>query len=264
MRFAIVDDSSEDRSELKSYILSYLSEHNIMAELSEFESAESFLFACKRESFQVVFLNIYMKEKSGMEAAQELFSSGKSPKIIFLSSSTEFFRQSYAVHAVYYLVKPIVPEEFELAMQFLEIHNSYDVPLLKFRQNNVERSVPTEKILYIDVQDHTTQIHTTEETISLSVPFRQLTEPLEQDERFLCCLRGVIVNMQHILGMEDNLFRLDHGISIPVNIRKKKQIGEIWRSYYYAHMGITVYEKQILQYNKIIPDIRCFIGTGFL
>lgn len=172
-----------------------------------------------------------------MEAAQEIFSSGKSLKIIFLSSSTEFFRQSYAVRAVYYLVKPIVPEEFELAMQFLEIQDSYAVPFLKFRQNNVERSIPTEKILYIDVQNHTTRIHTTEETISLSVSFRQLTEPLEQDERFLCCIRGVIVNMQHILGMEDNVFRLNHGIRIPVNIRKKKQIGEIWRSYYYAHMG---------------------------
>ena len=237
MKFAITDDSYEDRCEIKSYICSYLSEHNITAEISEFDSAESFLSAWESESFQVVFLDIYMKEKSGMEAAQELFSSGKSPKIIFLSSSTEFFRQSYAVRAVYYLVKPIVPEEFELAMQFLEIQDSYAVPFLKFKQNNVERSIPTEKILYIDVQDHTTRIHTTEETISLSVSFRQLTEPLEQDERFLCCIRGVIVNMQHILGMEDNVFRLNHGIRIPVNIRKKKQIGEIWRSYYYAHMG---------------------------
>lgn len=237
MKFAIADDSYEDRCELKSYICSYLSEHNITAEISEFDSAESFLSAWESESFQVVFLDIYMKEKSGMEAAQELFSSGKSPKIIFLSSSTEFFRQSYAVRAVYYLVKPIVPEEFELAMQFLEIQDSYVVPFLKFKQNNVERSIPTEKILYIDVQDHTTRIHTTEETISLSVSFRQLTEPLEQDERFLCCIRGVIVNMQHILGMEDNVFRLEHGIRLPVNIRKKKQIGEIWRSYYYAHMG---------------------------
>ncbi|MGN0613473.1 MAG: LytR/AlgR family response regulator transcription factor [Porcipelethomonas sp.] len=130
MRFAIADDSAQDRAELISYIRAYLSEHNITAELSEFDSAESFLAAFRNQTFQVVFLDIYMKEKSGMEAAQELFASGNSPKIIFLSGSTEFFRQSYAVHAVYYLVKPVVPEEFELAMQFLELQNQYDVPVL--------------------------------------------------------------------------------------------------------------------------------------
>ncbi|MGN0592054.1 MAG: LytR/AlgR family response regulator transcription factor [Ruminococcus sp.] len=243
MKFAIVDDSSEDRAFLKSYICSYLSKHSVPAELLEFESAEAFLSASHTQSFQVVFLDIYMQGRSGMDVAQELFSSGNSPKIIFLSSSTEFFRQSYAVHAVYYLVKPIVPEEFELAMQFLELEASYAVPFLKFTQNHVERCIPTEKILYIDVQNHTTRIHTTEETISLSVSFHQLTESLEQDERFLCCIRGIIVNMQHILGMENNLFLLPNGIRIPINIRRKKQISETWRKYFYAHMGEMNHEK---------------------
>ncbi|MGN1403086.1 MAG: LytR/AlgR family response regulator transcription factor [Ruminococcus sp.] len=237
MKFAIVDDSLEDRAALRAYIRSYLSERHIIVELSEFSSAEAFLTANQTEQFQVVFLDIYMQGKSGMDVAQELFASGNSPKLIFLSSSTEFFRQSYAVHAVYYLVKPIVPEEFELAMRFLEIQPAYAVPYLNFTQNHVERSIPTEKILYIDVQDHTTRIHTTEEVIPLSVSFRQLTESLEQDERFLLCIRGILVNMQHILGMEDNLFRLPQGIQIPINIRNKKQIGETWRAYFYAHMG---------------------------
>ena len=48
MKFAIADDSYEDRCELKSYICSYLSEHNITAEISEFDSAESFLSAWER------------------------------------------------------------------------------------------------------------------------------------------------------------------------------------------------------------------------
>lgn len=90
MKFAIADDSYEDRCELKSYICSYLSEHNITAEISEFDSAESFLSAWESESFQVVFLDIYMKEKSGMEAAQELFSSGRVRKSFFFPAVLNF------------------------------------------------------------------------------------------------------------------------------------------------------------------------------
>ena len=112
MTFAIVDDSADDREALKKQLLPYLTQNHFSAEITEFENAEEFLLAASQKTFSVVFLDIYMKEKTGMDVAQELFNSGCNSKLIFLSSSTDFFRQSYAVHAVYYLVKPIVPEEF--------------------------------------------------------------------------------------------------------------------------------------------------------
>lgn len=144
MTFAIVDDSADDREALKKQLLPYLTQNHFSAEITEFENAEEFLLAASQKTFSVVFLDIYMKEKTGMDVAQELFNSGCNSKLIFLSSSTDFFRQSYAVHAVYYLVKPIVPEEFRLAMQFLKLRPEYDVPFLEIVHNNVSRTIPTE------------------------------------------------------------------------------------------------------------------------
>lgn len=236
MTFAIVDDSTDDREALKKQLLPYLTQNHFSAEITEFENAEEFLLAASQKTFSVVFLDIYMKEKTGMDVAQELFNSGCNSKLIFLSSSTDFFRQSYAVHAVYYLVKPIVPEEFRLAMQFLKLRPEYDVPFLEIVHNNVSRTIPTEQILYLEVQNHTTTIYTLEETIHLSVPFRELAEKLEQDERFLRCIRGILVNMQHIRGMGKNVFYLPNDIQVPVNIRHQKQIGDTWRAYLYSHM----------------------------
>ena len=226
MNIALVDDSAADRNSLKLYLHVYLKKHRITAELEEFTCAEEYLEAAQHRTFDVVFLDIYMKQKTGMDAARELFAAGSRTKLIFLSSSTDFLRQSYSVRAVYYLVKPIVPEEFEQAMQFLEIV-----------QENVPRSIPTEKILYIDVQGHTTVIHTETECISLAVSFGKLTASLEADERFLPCIRGILVNMQHIQDMDGNLFRLSNGETLPINIRNKKKIGELWRTYLYDQMA---------------------------
>ena len=131
----------------------------------------------------------------------------------------------------------IVPEEFEQAMQFLELQPDYAVPFLEIVQENVPRSIPTEKILYIDVQGHTTVIHTETECISLAVSFGKLTASLEADERFLPCIRGILVNMQHIQDMDGNLFRLSNGETLPINIRNKKKIGELWRTYLYDQMA---------------------------
>lgn len=122
-------------------------------------------------------------------------------------------------------------------MQFLELQPDYAVPFLEIVQENVPRSIPTEKILYIDVQGHTTVIHTETECISLAVSFGKLTASLEADERFLPCIRGILVNMQHIQDMDGNLFRLSNGETLPINIRNKKKIGEQWRTYLYDQMA---------------------------
>ena len=237
MNIALVDDSAADRNSLKLYLHVYLKKHRITAELEEFTCAEEYLEAAQHRTFDVVFLDIYMKQKTGMDAARELFAAGSRTKLIFLSSSTDFLWQSYSVRAVYYLVKPIVPEEFEQAMQFLELQPDYAVPFLEIVQENVPRSIPTEKILYIDVQGHTTVIHTETECISLAVSFGKLTASLEADERFLPCIRGILVNMQHIQDMDGNLFRLSNGETLPINIRNKKKIGELWRTYLYDQMA---------------------------
>lgn len=237
MNIALVDDSAADRNCLRSYLQAYLEQHCITAELEEFTCAEEYLEAAKQRTFEVVFLDIYMKQKTGMDAAKELFSAGSPTKLIFLSSSTDFLRQSYSVRAVYYLVKPIVPEEFEQAMQFLELQPDVAVPFLEIVQENVSRSIPTGKILYIDVKGHTTVIHTETEQIALGVSFKKLIAPLEADERFLMCIRGILVNIQHIQEMDGNLFRLSNGETVPINIRNKKKIGELWRTYLYDQIA---------------------------
>lgn len=236
MKFAILDDSSSDRNALKSYLFKYMEKHHISAQISEFSSAEQFLEISSDEKFTVIFLDIYMKNKTGMDVAKELFSSGNNAKLIFLSNSTDYLRQSYSVRAVYYLVKPIVAEEFELAMRFLELKPEYDVPYLEIVHDGVKRKIPTEKIFYIDVYCHTTEIHTENNTISVSASFHQIVQPLEKDERFLKCIRGVIVNMQHIQDFNGNSFILSNGKTVPVSIRCKKKISETWRMFLYNHM----------------------------
>ncbi len=236
MKIAIVEDNQSDRAIIKSYVSLYMQEHGLSVEIMEYENAEEFLESHKKEKFRVAFLDIYMNGKTGMEAAQEIFSFGGRCGIIFISSSTEFFRQSYAVNAVYYLVKPIVEVEFRLAMKFLKLVPQYDVDFIQISHNGVERSIYTQDILYIDVQNHTTTVHTIDQSIKLNVSFYTLTNPLEVDRRFIKCIRGVIVNMQHIIGVDGNMFIMNNREKIPINIRNLKQITQKWRIYLYQQM----------------------------
>ena len=72
MQIAIVDDSAEDREELSACLENYMKKHQLDYTLTEFEDGENFLKAAAQVNFQLVFMDIYMENMDGMEAARRL------------------------------------------------------------------------------------------------------------------------------------------------------------------------------------------------
>ena len=72
MQIAIVDDRAEDREELSVCLENYMKKHQLDYTLTEFEDGENFLNAAAQVNFQLVFMDIYMENMDGMEAARRL------------------------------------------------------------------------------------------------------------------------------------------------------------------------------------------------
>ena len=66
----------------------------------------------KGTRFDIILLDVLMPGENGMAAAREIREYDSNVKIIFLTSSTEFAVESYAVDAWYYQLKPIRREDF--------------------------------------------------------------------------------------------------------------------------------------------------------
>lgn len=237
MEIAIVDDLQTDRDSLSNKVTEYLNHKNLPFLLTSFESAEAFLDHFIPNRFAIVFMDIYMEGMTGMEAAKEIYKRDRKCKIIFLTTSADYSLQSYSVHAVYYLIKPIQDEEFFQAMEFCELKNEYKVPFLKTLMNGEEKEIDTTQILYIDVYKRNICIHLLDGVIELKGNFSDITSPLEADNRFLICIRGLMVNMQHIARQEEEAFILNNGERLPINIRNRKSIGQTYRNYIFERMG---------------------------
>lgn len=236
MKIAIVDDIAQDRKILGNYLKNYMTQKQLSYKLVEFESGESFLDAFHPGIFFIVFLDIYMSGINGLETAKTIYKQDPNCHIIFLTASLEHAQQSYSVHAVYYLVKPIVQEQFWQAMDFCQITPQYQVPSLSVVSGNSTYNIPTEKILYIDYYHRITYIHFFNHTLKISSSFHKITDPLLSDERFLTCTRGVIVNMQHIEKVDDIFFIMDNGDRLQLSIRNKKTLTHTYRHYMFKHM----------------------------
>lgn len=236
IQIAIVDDINQDRQMIRNHLSTYMANEQISYELFEFENGEAFLSAFSPEKFSIVFLDIYMSGMDGMDIAKIIYKQDTKCHIIFLTTSLEHAQQSYSVHATYYLTKPIIPEQFQQAMGFCKLKPDYAVPYLFIVSGKQQYRIPTEKILYIEVQNHITYIHLTNQIIRVASSFHKVTEPLLSDERFLMCLRGIMVNMQHIEKLDGIFFVLDNGERIQINIRNRKLLGQTYRHYMFQHM----------------------------
>lgn len=236
MKIAIIDDSPADRQSLAEHLHTYKKTHKIACALQEFVCAEDFFKCFVPGAFDLVFLDIYMKEMDGMEAARKIYETDKHCKIIFLTVSMEHAQLSYSVHAVYYLMKPLDQTQFEQAMAFCNFRPENTVPFLSLEIDGVRQQIDTRQILYIDYQNRMVHIHFSKYALSLNKSFRDITSLLETDARFLTIFRGVMVNMQHIARHEDIFFVLDNGKRLQITIRSKKAIAQAYRNYVFSHM----------------------------
>lgn len=237
MNIAIVDDLIEDRYLIRKKIETYINEVNLDFKIYEFKSGEEFLKDFIPDFFTIVFLDIYMNKITGMDVAKEIYFKDKNCKIIFLTTTEGYSRQSYSVKAVYYLIKPIQHKEFNQAMDFCELKKTYESPKLTIISRGLDLNLNTDKILYIDIINRVTTIHLVGQTIPVNGTFSEITKPLKVDKRFLITVRGVMVNMQHIAKHSDSIFILNNGETIPINLRNKKEIGQCYRNYIFENMG---------------------------
>lgn len=103
MKAIIVDDERLARQELKSL----LAEHKDVEVIAECANAAEAKEKIAQMKPDVVFLDIQMPGKTGLELAQEL---SPVPELVFITAHDEFALRAFEVNALDYLLKPVQPD----------------------------------------------------------------------------------------------------------------------------------------------------------
>lgn len=222
MRIAIVDDLAVDRVRIRQQLELELTERGITAQLEEYDSGEAFQAAFEPGRFAVVFLDIYMKEMTGIEVGNLLYHNDPQCKIIFLTSSEEYIRESYSVRATYYLVKPYESKQLKQALDFC-FPEPEPADILAVHTRQGATVIPRQEIFYIEARGRYPHIHLKDRSIEVTDSFSDVVRPLVDDRRFFGCCRGIVVHLGRISTQQDNDFIMENEQRVPISRRLKPE-----------------------------------------
>ena len=106
MKIAIVDDDKKQQNALYKAVSAWTTENHQAANFLAYNSGEEFVKALDDKEFDIVFMDIYMEEMTGIDAAKILREHNLNTLLIFLTTSQDHMVQAFPCHAFDYLFKP--------------------------------------------------------------------------------------------------------------------------------------------------------------
>ena len=159
MRIAICDDEKSYIEKIKKDIKSFQTHENEF-EFSEFESGEEFIAEFSNDKYDLLILDIEMKDLNGLQTAEFIRQLDKNVILIFMTGYDKFVYQGYEVKAFRYILKnqpePIYFKQLSDTIQEYYRNKKY----IKVIDDGIEKELLTVDILYIEVYSHQIVIHT--------------------------------------------------------------------------------------------------------
>lgn len=151
MYIAVCDDQAEDREILADYLHIWQKERRTILRYKTFRNAAELLDAAERERFTLYLLDVMMPGTDGLAAAREVRSFDTAADIVFLTSSPGFAYESYGVHALDYLLKPIRAEVLFPILDRLALQEQKPQDGFTLKCGSALIRVPFSQLVYVEV-----------------------------------------------------------------------------------------------------------------
>ena len=241
-RTIVLDDEPLARQTLR-LLLAREEDFAIVAECGH--GAEG-IDAIRRESPDVLFLDVQMPEVDGFEVLRRL-EPGAVPIVIFVTAFDRYALQAFEHHALDYLLKPFSDERFALVIgrtrarlrerTFASMAGRLSKLLsataperrqLVVRDGGRTVVVPHADIVWIEAEDYCARIHLRGRTLLVRESLRALADSLAHGE-FVRVHRSAIANVACIRAIEpvasgDQRLTLDDGTVLKVSRTHRAEV----------------------------------------
>ena len=219
----IVDDEPLARELIQLYV----SRLTGWTTLAQCRSVAETYEALYQNAVDVIFLDINMPDKTGIEFLSTLKNP---PYVVFTTAYAEYAAKAFDLKAADYLVKPITEERFREAVEKIErLLQSSDAALshpeadhVFLKQDSRLVKVLFDEILYVEALKDFSKIFLKDRTLLASAHLK-LMEDMLPASRFIRIHRSYIVALNKISALQGNVVEIGKQ-ELPVGTTYKEEL----------------------------------------
>lgn len=230
MRIAIVDDNTNEQERLSGIIEEWSRERSVHTEIDLFSSGEDFCRVIGDKIYTLLFMDIIMDGKNGIEAAKKLRESRTDTLLVFVTSSTEFMAAAFPCHAFDYVIKPYEKERISEVMDEVQRTVGKAGDYIEINSEKLTRRIIVSDILYVYSDSNYCIIHTKSGEQRVRISFTQLAKKLMSYPSFMEVGRGTAVNFDNTSHLSDTACVMINGDCVPVSRRRIKSVEKAFLS----------------------------------
>ncbi|WP_034444737.1 LytR/AlgR family response regulator transcription factor [Butyrivibrio sp. AE2032] len=213
---AICDDEKSSAAQAAELLEKYRKAHEgLEIRADVFYSSLDLLGAMEKQIYDIYLLDIYIDKINGIELAEAIRNKNEDAQIIFMTSSNAFYKEAFRIHAVHYLEKPILEEEFFDAMDRVCTQEE-EAKFLTFRESGEVHRVQLDDILYIESQDHYKRIVLSDDCFLIRSTLQPLIDELDRPYFYVLGTKSII-NLKRVLKITKDYVAMEDGkeFSVP-------------------------------------------------
>jgi len=229
LKCLIVDDEQLARDMLEGYA-SRIPEMEVIAKCKSGAEAQIYL---SKNNIELLFLDIQMPNKTGIEFLQELNTP---PKVIFTTAYSDYAVEGYALQVVDYLLKPIGFERFKKAFnkakdlflmeekaQAFEDGHTFESRLILVKEGHNHHQILLKEIIFVAAMREYVQYHTSKGKL-MELQSLSSVEKSLPDSHFIRIHRSYLVAKSAVKGHKQNKLLLHNDITLPLGKTYKQQV----------------------------------------
>lgn len=211
IKVAIIEDEIQYQEDLKNELQKFFNANELFPVFYIFSSAIEF-FDSNFYIFDCIFLDVNMPGCDGISAAKQIRSKLIEVPIIFVTSLAQYAIKGYEVQALDYLLKPVTYAALNLRLKKLVtiLKKSVDSTYF-FKNKTIEKRIPINDILYIEVNKHTLFFHLKNEILKTTGSLSKVMDALPNNQ-FALCNQCYFVNLRQVKSVSG--YELDLGSEI--------------------------------------------------
>ena len=228
LQIAICEDDKDEQK----ILVSLIKKSSFSSRILIFENGETFLKTYQSGIYDLIFMDIYMTDISGIDIVKTIRKKDKEVPIAFTTISKDHALDGYRLCVDRYIEKPIQKGMIDEVLNFA-FQKKYNRPKILIVSHGKEISIPISQLMYVEQKEHyITFFLLGKRIIRVKGKLDELTPQLSLYS-FCRCHKSFFVNFSFVkkIDYELMIFEMEEGNSVHIRRDSFKKVRETWETW---------------------------------